>query len=191
MTFNERQTLGEPCESALIEFIGAASGWQCEPFGAGRFNLPFLSALRRLKNNCHADALRLDADAVAIHAASGTLVYLDCKTKSPHYKNFAVAMDCLERAAVANSSDLPLFLYVFALPDADLRLWRVCPIGDLPRYIVGVYNRSENAGSGKAYITVSACDMPRLSAFLSNPVDLFPPCSETLALTLDRLVSHA
>jgi hypothetical protein len=190
MTFNERHTLGEPCESALVEFIGAASGWVCEPFGAGRFNAPFLSVLRHLKGNCHADALRLDADAVAIHAATASVIYVDVKTRSPHYKNFAVALECLERAAVANSSGLPSFLFVFALSNSDPKYWRVCPIGDLPRYIVGVYNRSENAGSGKAYITVSACDMPRLSAFLSNPVDLFPPCSETLALTLDRLVSH-
>ena len=189
MTFDERYTLGEPCESALIEYVDGRAGWRAEPFGVGRFAPAFCAALRTMIGNPYADAVRLSADALIVHSRLNLLLYADVKTKQPQYSNFAVAVDGYRQAALITNADfVPPFVYVFADPACGPGLWRVCPAATLPHHILRYLPASSSrAGSGKACLLIDPSDLPSLSEFIADPLAHLPKPSASLSLALDAL----
>ena len=189
MTFDERYTLGEPCESALIEYVDGRAGWRAEPFGVGRFAPGFCAALRTMIGNPYADAVRLSADALIVHSRLNLLLYADVKTKQPQYSNFAVAVDGYRQAALITNPDfVPPFVYVFADPARGPGLWRVCPAATLPRHILRYLPASRSrVGSGKACLLIDPAELPCLNEFVADPLAYLPKPSESLSLALDAL----
>ena len=189
MTFDERYTLGEPCESALIEYVDGRAGWRAEPFGVGRFAPGFCAALRTMIGNPYADAVRLSADALIVHSRLNLLLYADVKTKQPQYSNFAVAVDGYRQAALITNADfVPPFVYVFADPARGPGLWRVCPAATLPRHVLRYLPASRSrVGSGKACLLIDPAELPCLNEFAADPLAYLPKPSQSLSLALDAL----
>ena len=188
MTFQERLTLGAPCEAALLDYIDGRLGWSAEPFGVGRFAPSFCAALRSMIGNPYADAVRLSADALLVNRAKNLLLYADVKTKQPHYSNFAVAVDGRQAALITNADFVPPLVYVFADPAHGPGLWRVCPAATLPRHTLRYLPASSSrAGSGKACLIISPSDLPCLSEFIADPLAHLPKPSASLSLALDAL----
>ena len=189
MTFDERYTLGEPCESAFLEYVDGRARWRAEPFGVGRFAPAFCAALRNITGNPYADAVRLSADALLVHSGHNLLLYADVKTKQPQYSNFAVAVDGYRQAALITNADfVPPFVYVFADPARGPGLWRVCPAATLPRHILRYLPASRSrVGSGKACLLIDPAELPCLNEFVADPLAYLPTPSQSLSLALDAL----
>ena len=189
MTLDERFSLGEPCESAMLDYIDGRLGWRAEPFGVGRFAPSFCAALRTMIGNPYADAVRLSADALLVHSRHNLLLYADVKTKQPQYSNFAVAVDGYRQAALITNADfVPPFVYVFADPACGPGLWRVCPAATLPRHILRYLPAScSRVGSGKAFLLIDPTELPCLNEFVADPLAYLPKPSQSLCTALDAL----
>jgi len=189
VTFDERFSMGEPCESAFLGYVDGRAGWRAEPFGVGRFAPGFCAALRTMIGNPHADAVRLSADALIVHSRLNLLLYADVKTKQPQYSNFAVAVDGYRQAALITNADfVPPFVYVFADPARGPGLWRVCPAATLPRHILRYLPASHSrVGSGKACLLIDPAELPCLNEFVADPLAYLPKPSQSLSLALDAL----
>ena len=189
MTFDERFSLGEPCESAFLEYVDGRAGWRAEPFGVGRFAPAFCAALRTMIGNPYADAVRLSADALIVHSGHNLLLYADVKTKQSQYSNFAVAVDGYRQAALITNADfVPPFVYVFADPARGPGLWRVCPAATLPRHILRYLPASRSrVGSGKACLLIDPAELPCLNEFVADPLACLPKPSQSLSVALDAL----
>ena len=189
MILEERFSLGEPCESAMLDYIDGRLGWSAEPFGVGRFAPSFCAALRTMIGNPYADAVRLSADALIVHSGHNLLLYADVKTKQSQYSNFAVAVDGYRQAALITNADfVPPFVYVFADPVCGPGLWRVCPAATLPRHILRYLPASRSrVGSGKACLLIDPAELPCLNEFVADPLAYLPTPSQSLSLALDAL----
>ena len=189
MILEERFSLGEPCESAMLDYIDGRLGWRAEPFGVGRFAPSFCAALRTMIGNPYADAVRLSADALLVHSRHNLLLYADCKTRQPHYSNFAVAVEGYRQAALISNADfIPPFVFVFADPAQRPGLWRVCSVATLPGHIATYLPAGRGrGGSGKACLLIDVADLPCLNDFLANPLAYLPKPSVSRSLALDAL----
>ena len=189
MILEERFELGEPFESAMLDYIDGRLGWRAEPFGVGRFAPSFCAALRTMVGNPYADAVRLSADALLVHSRHNLLLYADVKARQPQYSNFAVAVDGYRQAALITNADfVPPFLYVFADPACGPGGWRVCSVATLPGHIATYLPAGRGrGGSGKAALLIDAADLPCLNDFLANPLAYLPKPSVSRSLALDAL----